>query len=131
MQVIHVPASRRGEWNTFVAAHTSFALLQSWEWGDFKERMGWKAFRIAVEHQRGILAGVQLLIKSLPLGLASMAYVPRGPLGDWLDEAILSRLLCELHQVARRHRAVVLRIEHRQLSFRRTSAKVAPCRSPS
>jgi hypothetical protein len=36
MQVIHVQSDRREEWNTFVAQERSFALLQSWEWGEFK-----------------------------------------------------------------------------------------------
>ncbi len=79
--------------------------------GDFKEHLGWKAVRIAAEKEGRIVAGVQLLIRSAPLGLVSMAYVPRGPVGNWLEEEITSSLLSELHRVARRHRAIFLRIE--------------------
>lgn len=111
MRVAYITADRREEWNAFVAHEPSFALLQSWEWGQFKEKLGWKAYRIAVEEQGQIVASAQMLIKLVPLGLVSMAYVPRGPVGDWLDEGITSQLLSELHRVARHHRAVFLKIE--------------------
>ncbi len=111
MHITHLSADRREDWNAFVAQSSSFALLQSWEWGAFKEKLGWKAVRIAAEKQARIVAGVQLLIRPIPPGLVSLAYVPRGPVGHWLDGEITSRLLCELHRVARRFRAVFLRIE--------------------
>jgi peptidoglycan pentaglycine glycine transferase (the first glycine) len=111
VQVTDITAGRREEWNAFVAQELSFALLQSWEWGEFKEKLGWKAFRIAVEQQGRIVAGAQMLIKPAPLGLASVAYIPRGPVGDWLDETVAPKLLSELHQVARQHKAIFLKIE--------------------
>jgi len=111
VQAVCITADRREEWNTFVAQEPSFALLQSWEWGEFKEKLGWKAFRIAVEEQGQIVAGAQMLVRPVPLGLASVAYVPRGPLGNWLDEEIRPPLLSELQRVARHHRAVFLRFE--------------------
>lgn len=111
MRVTHITADRCEEWNAFVAQEPSFTLLQSWEWGEFKEKLGWKVFRAAVEEQRQIVAGAQMLIKSLPLGLASVAYIPRGPVGNWLDEEITPRLLSELHRIARRYRAIFSKIE--------------------
>jgi peptidoglycan pentaglycine glycine transferase (the first glycine) len=111
MRVTHIGSDRHEEWNALVAQEPSFALLQSWEWGEFKERLGWRAFRIAVEGQGRIVAGAQMLVKPMPLGLVSVAYVPRGPLGDWLNESIALRLLPELHQIARHCRAIFLKIE--------------------
>jgi lipid II:glycine glycyltransferase (peptidoglycan interpeptide bridge formation enzyme) len=111
MEVKLMSAKQRDEWNTFVAREPSFALLQSWEWGEFKERLGWKAFRVAVRDQGQIVAGAQMLIKMLPLGFASVAYIPRGPLGNWVAEDIAPQLLSELHRVARYYRAIFLKIE--------------------
>ena len=111
MQVTHITPNRREKWNAFVAQEPYFALLQSWEWGEFKEKLGWKAFRVAVESQGEMVAGAQLLIKYVPLGLASIAYIPRGPVGDWLNEEIMSLLFSELHQIARQNRAIFLKIE--------------------
>lgn len=111
MQVKHIRVKERNEWNAFVARESSFALFQSWEWGEFKKRLGWKAYRIAVKDAGQIVIGAQMLIKTLPLGLASVAYVPRGPIGEWTPEDIASGLLSELHRVARKHKAVFLKIE--------------------
>ncbi len=111
MQITYLSDARRNEWNTFLAQQRYFALLQSWEWGEFKTKLGWKVYRIAVEKPGQILAGAQMLIKPLPLGLGSIAYIPRGPVGGWLDEQIPTHLLQELHRVARGHRAIFLKIE--------------------
>jgi len=111
MQVKHLTANQREDWNAFAAQEPSFALLQSWEWGEFKERLGWKVFRIAVQEQGRIIAGAQMLIRPLPSRLVSVAYVPRGPIGNWLDQRVASLLLSELHRVARLHRAIFLKIE--------------------
>jgi peptidoglycan pentaglycine glycine transferase (the first glycine) len=111
MLVTYVGSERREEWNSFLKREPSFGLLQSWEWGGFKEKLGWKAFRLAVEEQGQIVAGAQMLIKPFPMKLGSVAYIPRGPIGNWLDNEIASQLLSELHRVSRRHRAIFLKIE--------------------
>ena len=111
MQITHSAVDRREEWNAFVAQEPSFALLQSWEWGELKETLGWKPVRIAVEQRGRIVAGAQMLIKPVPLKLTSVAYIPRGPVGNWLNEAIAPQLLAELHRVARQHKAIFLKIE--------------------
>lgn len=94
-----------------MAREPAFALLQTWAWGELKRQAGWRVYRIAAERRGQLVAGVQLLIKPLPLGLAALAYVPRGPLGAWLDDELLAPLLAELHRVARQQRAICLRIE--------------------
>ena len=83
---LHVPPERRDEWNALVAGDPSFALLQSWEWGEFKERLGWKPFRIAAEvdgrHRRRRGAVDQTCTG--PRRRASRTCL-EGPLGEWLD----------------------------------------------
>lgn len=111
MRVTHMTPDRQEEWNKFVAQEPSFALFQSWEWGEFKEKLGWKVYRVAVERQGNITAGAQILIKSLPLGVAGVAYIPRGPIGNWFDENIVTSLLSELHHLARNHKTIFLKIE--------------------
>lgn len=111
MQAVQLMADRRDEWNDFVAQDKFFAHLQSWEWGEFKALLGWQAVRLAVEQQGRLVAGAQLLIKAMPLGLASFGYVPRGPLVDWSDHSVTTCLLEAIHQVARQQRAIFLRLE--------------------
>ena len=112
-------------WNAFVSQSQwpDFELMQSYEWGQFKEALGWQVVRLAVERDGRPVAGAQMLIKPLPLKIYSIAYVPRGPLllrggeGDEEDEeneengVVAQRLVEAMHAVARRHRAIVLTIE--------------------
>lgn len=111
MQSRQLDFSERTGWNAFVAKDSNFALLQSWEWGEFKEKLGWMAFRVAVESNGCMEAGAQMLIKPMLAGRVSVAYVPRGPVGDWLNKETASCLLSELHRIARAHNAVFLKIE--------------------
>lgn len=111
MEILHIKKDRSAEWDALVARELSFSMLQSWTWGAFKEELGWMVFRVAVQDKGNLIAGAQLLIKSAPLGIASIAYVPRGPVGNWMNAIITPLLLNELHRIARDHRAVFLRIE--------------------
>ena len=101
----------RDRWDGFVASWPHFGLLQSSGWGDFKERSGWKVFRIGVEQGDRLVAGAQMLVKQLPFAAASLAYIPRGPLVDWGDREVVHALLSGLHRVAREQRAIAVKIE--------------------
>jgi len=124
MDIILITAHQREKWDAFVRQEPTFSLLQSWAWGEFKEKLGWRAFRVGVEAHGQIIAGAQLLIKPFLMGLCSIAYIPRGPIGLWLDGEVTSVLLSELHRIARRHRAVFLRMEPPLLTKRMVDEKL-------
>jgi len=111
LEIVSVDEARRRQWNDFVTTTPNCGLIQSYEWGEVKEELGWQVVRFAVERQGRIRAVAQMLIKPVAHGLSSMAYVPRGPLVDWEDKETTTALLDALHTEARRHRAVFLRIE--------------------
>ena len=67
MNIDYITSTEHEEWNKFVAQESAFGLLQSWEWGEFKERLGWQAIRIGIKDHNRLVAGTQLLIKLLPL----------------------------------------------------------------
>jgi len=110
MHIKYLSATDRDKWDAFLTKEGSFALLQSWDWGVFKEQLGWKVWRIAVEDNGSLIAGAQLLVKPLPLGL-SIAYIPRGPVGRWLDAEVALLLLTELNCIAKKNGAIFLKIE--------------------
>lgn len=95
-------------WDAFAAAHARGHLLQSSAWGRLKAGVGWRARRVALAAGGAIRAGAQMLVKRR-LGLAA-AYVPRGPLLSG-DVALDERLLDAIERLARRERAVFLRLE--------------------
>ena len=101
----------RNAWNALALREPAFALMQSWEWGQLKEKLGWKAYRFGVRNEGQLIAGAQLLLKSLPLGNFSVAYVPRGPIGKWVDPEIFKPLFQEIHHLASCHNAVLLKVE--------------------
>ena len=96
-------------WDAFTQTHPQGPLLQSSGWGALKADVGWTAQRVLVEGPHGPCAGAQLLIRSR-LGL-SAAYVPRGPLLAENHPAANRALLHALSRLARRARAVFLRLE--------------------
>jgi lipid II:glycine glycyltransferase (peptidoglycan interpeptide bridge formation enzyme) len=80
-------------------------LLQSWAWGELKGRFGWRPHRLQTE------AGLaQILFRRLPLGL-TIAYIPKGPVVDWTDSHQCQALWVDIHAVARKNRAIFLKIE--------------------
>ena len=102
------------DWGAFVATSPMGHLLQSPPWGAFKARFGWRPLRVLVEESDAlprprILAGAQMLFRPLPLG--TLAYVPRGPVVDPSNQELVTFLLSALHRVARREKAIFLKLE--------------------
>lgn len=96
------------EWDALTQRHPQGHLLQSSGWATLKQQVGWQARRVLVLGPDGPRAGAQVLFRRR-LGL-SAAYVPRGPLfAD--DAASNATLLAALDRLARRARAVFLRLE--------------------
>jgi peptidoglycan pentaglycine glycine transferase (the first glycine) len=93
-------------WDALVSAAPRGHVLQSWAWGELKTRFGWRVQRLGVGN-----AAAQVLYRSLPGGLGSIAYVPKGPLADYADAASLQPLLAAIRPLARQQRAVCLKIE--------------------
>jgi peptidoglycan pentaglycine glycine transferase (the first glycine) len=97
-------------WDEFVRERDGH-LLQSWRWGEFKSRFGWRAERLTVTDQAsGQLKGAaQVVVRRLPLG--RMAYVPKGPLADPGDRDTWARLLTTLRDWGRERGVTFLKIE--------------------
>jgi peptidoglycan pentaglycine glycine transferase (the first glycine) len=98
------------QWDTFVRRQGGH-LLQTTRWGKLKGAFGWEYETDGIMSQRGIEGGALILFRRLPLGLGTVAYVPRGPVVRGENEDILSSLLYGFDSIARRHRAVLLKIE--------------------
>ncbi|MDQ4078601.1 MAG: peptidoglycan bridge formation glycyltransferase FemA/FemB family protein [Chloroflexota bacterium] len=97
-------------WEGFVANEPLGSFLQSAAWGEFKEKWGWRARRVAVRRDGVLAAGAQVLFRPLPLG-RSFAYIPRGPILPDDDRSLLATLLNEVHQLCRAEGALLLTVE--------------------
>lgn len=58
-----------------------------------------------------MIAGAQILFRPLPLRLASVAYIPKGPMVNWDDGDQVAALWQAVDRLARAHRAAFLKIE--------------------
>lgn len=98
------------EWDAFVENHNAAHLLQLSGWGALKARYGWRAEQVALADARGArVGGAQILYKQ-SMGL-TLAYVPRGPVVDWADEARVAAAFGSLHEAAKAGGASVLKVE--------------------
>ena len=68
-------------WDAFVSRACDGSLLQAWAWGSLKSRYGWRVSRYFWRESGRPIAGVSLLRRGLPGGLA-LDYAPRGPILD-------------------------------------------------
>ncbi len=96
-------------WDDFVATHHGH-LLQTGAWVELKARFGWRALRLMLVCGDTRVAGAQMLVRDLPLGLR-FAYVPRGPVADANDHDALRELIQAMVARAKKDGVFVLRIE--------------------
>ncbi len=104
------------EWNQSIAHLPNAHLLQTWEWGQIKAQVGWKAEpRLWRDATGRICAAALILQRELRLGGFSahlnVLYIPRGPLMDWSDAALRRRVLDDLEDYARLKRALFLKLD--------------------
>jgi lipid II:glycine glycyltransferase (peptidoglycan interpeptide bridge formation enzyme) len=96
----------QGTWDELVASSPHGHVLQGWAWGELKAQFGWRVARMSAGS-----AAAQVLYRTLPLGLGSIAYVPKGPLVDFHDQLGFDALLDAIQPLAREQGAICLKIE--------------------
>jgi len=99
------------EFNSFIAQHSKGHILQSFEWGEVKALTGWKPIRLIIEDGDNIVAAVSLLKRQLPVINKSIFYAPRGPVVDFQDEKVFKALLKETASIAKKHNAILLKVD--------------------
>jgi len=102
---------RQDEWNDFVAASEHGSALQSYQWGQLKGFTGWEALPVALMDEGRMRACALVLKRELPLIGRALFYAPRGPIVGFEDAEALSRLLGEIRELAREHRALALKVD--------------------
>lgn len=99
-------------WNAFVEAAPYHAFPQLWEWGELRVAGGWQPIRLAVGPSRDEpVAGVQLLLRRMPLVGWQLAYAPRGPIGRLDDPVVRHGLIAALRALGRVERIATVRAD--------------------
>lgn len=118
-------------WNSLLSNLPNPHFLQTYEWGQVKARYGWSPLyavwtsdgKFAVFQETdycslntGHYVGAALILKRqiINRGFAarlSVLYSPKGPLLDWSNESLRSRVLNDLQSFAREQGAIFLKMD--------------------
>lgn len=107
-RIIFREVSVAEEWNATVR-ELGGGFPQSWEWGEFRRRQGWRPLRLRDDANR---AAVQLQLRGIP-GLGYFGYAPHGPVFE--DEEDLPPVLEALARSARHRGVTLLKVELRSV----------------
>lgn len=78
--------------------------LQSWEWGELRQKTGKKVIRLGVFEGKELKAGYQLTIHPIPKTGFSILYFPKGPLPD-------KTMLDTLTKLGQQEKAILVKME--------------------
>ncbi len=95
-------------------------VLQSYEWGEFKKRLGWRPIRLVLERD-GEVAGVGQFLSygTGPFVPGALWYCTKGPWLPWDDEEAVRAFFRGVREVARREGAHTVKIEPEVLEQQR------------
>jgi lipid II:glycine glycyltransferase (peptidoglycan interpeptide bridge formation enzyme) len=104
------------QWDAFVSAHSHGHLLQGWSWGEIKASAQWHPLRLALwdREQQQIVAAAQVLrrtVSHVPLRAGHLAYIPRGPVIDWMQPSLCEEFFFQLNGLLQRQGALALHLE--------------------
>jgi lipid II:glycine glycyltransferase (peptidoglycan interpeptide bridge formation enzyme) len=86
-------------WNS-VVAHP----LQTWEWGEFREKMGIHVVRVGVYEKNTLVDGWQVTFHPIPHTSFTIGYFPKGPVPT-------QDMIRSLTEIGRHHHAIYIQFE--------------------
>ena len=116
-------------WNQIVSKLPNPHFLQTYEWGQVKAKYGWTPFyavwtddgkfQVSPNHQLPItnheVAACLILKKQILnrgfVARLSILYAPKGPLLDWSNESLRTRVLNDLQAFAKKQGAIFLKVD--------------------
>jgi len=118
-------------WNSIVSKLPNPHFLQTYEWGQVKAKYGWIPFyavwtqdgkwkvestqeSLSTFHSPVVAACMILKRQILNRGFAarlSILYAPKGPLMDWGNESLRTRVLNDLQSFAKKQGAIFLKLD--------------------
>ena len=106
------PVFPPAKWDSFVAQHPYGHFLQTTLWGELKSAHGWRALRASLVNANAeLVGGSVVLFRSLPFGLGTLAYVPRGPVVNWDDRDLATAVIRTTGKLARSRGAIAVIVE--------------------
>jgi len=110
MKIINI--TNKEQLNNFVGQEKNSQFLQSWEWGEFQEKVSGIIWRIGIEDRGKLVCAAKIIKKSLPMG-KSYFYCGRGPVflnGAW-DKEAGNLIFNEIKKIAGNEMVMFLRFD--------------------
>jgi peptidoglycan pentaglycine glycine transferase (the first glycine) len=107
----------REQWNGFLTSQLRGHLLQSYEWGELNRCLGGNIYRLGALDDGRMVGALMLSVAPVPLPVSlpgirlNWLYGSRGPTVEHPASPALRVLLEQAHVLARKERAVALRLE--------------------
>ncbi len=98
-------------WSRILASLPGPHLLQTWEWGEFKQRYGWRPWRLVWRRADGSSAAAAQVLARRGVGGLTVLYCPRGPILDWSEAETLTSILHHLGSMAAQRGAIQIKID--------------------
>ncbi|HZY56687.1 MAG TPA: GNAT family N-acetyltransferase, partial [Rubrobacteraceae bacterium] len=86
-------------------------VLQSYEWGEFKRRLGWRPIRLVLKRDGKVVGLGQFLAYSTAPVPGVLMYCPKGPWLPWDDEEAVRAFFKGVRAAAGREAAHTIKIE--------------------
>jgi peptidoglycan pentaglycine glycine transferase (the first glycine) len=107
-----LPDLQPAAWDAAIAGLPGAHILQTGEWGQFKARYGWQPLACLWREGAGMpVQAAALVLRRAIRGGLSLYYVPRGPLLDWANAGLRSRVLDDLQHLARRPGTIFIKMD--------------------
>lgn len=97
-------------WDTFLQETPRSHYLQSSLWAQVNHQRGWRCVRVTIETDNQIIAGFQMLLRSVPL-VGKIGFIPRGPVIINDDTRLIEAVLQQIYQVARTEKVILFKLQ--------------------
>ena len=107
----------REQWNTFLTSQPRGHMLQSYDWGELTQYLGGCVYPLGALEDGRLVGAMLLSVTPVPLPSSvpgiryNWLYCTRGPTVERPDSPALAALVAHAHKIAKKERAVVLRVE--------------------
>lgn len=101
VQISHKTEDR--EWDAFLAQTAGGHHVQTSLWAQVKASLGWQVARLIVRRDDSIVAGAQLLIRSIPM-LGTYGYMSKAPIISLDDPALFELVIREMKRLIKTQR---------------------------
>ncbi len=113
-QISLEPIDDRQLWDRFLETHPESNFLQSWQWGQFHERLNHPIIRQGF-YDGDQLVGIMLAVVE-PARRARYLTVPCGPIIDWKNEELVQAFVTAVRRIALDQNCVFVRVRPQLIS---------------